>query len=64
MLKANIGKHILITINRECYDQIRKPHFSTRYLRFFCFNGGIGPLYINQGKTSEPRARSQTSREV
>ena len=61
MLKANIGKHILITINEECYDQIRKPHFSTRYLGLFCFYGGIDPLYSNQGRQvdHEPVLRPQ-----
>jgi hypothetical protein len=35
MLNTNIGKLILITINGDCYDRMKKPRFSIRYLGFF-----------------------------
>jgi len=49
MLRVNIEKPILITINGKCYDQIKKPRFSIRYLGLFCFYGGISFLLSQSG---------------
>jgi hypothetical protein len=37
MLNANIGRPVLIKINGECYDQIKKPHFSISMPGAFLF---------------------------